>query len=92
MDYILIGNCVSLSGDFITEMKDNSETIFYEDFVEYVSEKEIRAIFPDYDWHGEGGLEFRDDYAIGFYQSKYNGVPCVYFSHSAIEYVWIKRR
>jgi len=36
------------------------------------------------------GLRLVDDYAVHFYRSRYNGVPCYYIDHSSIEHIWTK--
>jgi len=36
----------------------------------------------------ERGLHLADDFAVSFHKSHYDGRPCYYISHSAIEYIW----
>lgn len=85
-----IGSCVDLSGIQISDMVDNNKEINYEDFIKIVPEKELAQFFPFYSWEeDDGGLRLKDDWAVGYYTSKYNGRDCIYISHSSIEYVWI---
>ena len=35
-----------------------------------------------------GGLRLAKDYAVSFFKSVYNGKPCYFIKHSAIEYIW----
>jgi hypothetical protein len=43
-----------------------------------------------YDTGGQrGGLRLRHDYHVSYSKSRYEGRPCYYICHSAIEYIWI---
>jgi hypothetical protein len=77
-------------GDKIEQMVDQSEDISYKKFVEVVGEEVLKEQFPAplYDWEGMGGLEMKDDYAVSFNRSVYDGKPAYYVVHSAIEYVF----
>jgi len=35
-----------------------------------------------------GGLRMSKDWAVHFFKSVFNGVPCYYIEHSQIEYIW----
>lgn len=37
-----------------------------------------------------GGLRFEKDWAISYHKSVYEGMPCYYFDHSRIEYIFCK--
>lgn len=37
----------------------------------------------------EKGLHLKDDYHVEYYRSTYDGVPCYYMKHSAIEYIFL---
>ena len=37
------------------------------------------------------GLHLKDDWAVHFYKSRYDGAPCYYIDHSRIEHVWTRR-
>lgn len=87
--YEYIGNCVSLNGDKINEMKDKSRNVTWKTFLKYVSIKDVKECFPGYEWRG-GGLHIKDDYAVSFCKSFYNGIPCYYICWSTIEFVWTK--
>ena len=87
-------NCTDLeSGMPIQEMIDRAEDISWEEFNKHVSNQEIRSIFGniyDYDDKDNGaGLKFQDDYAVSFHMSFYEGTPCYYLDHSAIEYIFL---
>ena len=36
------------------------------------------------------GLHLKDDWAVRFYRSRYNGMPCYYIDHSSIDHIWTK--
>jgi hypothetical protein len=38
-----------------------------------------------------GGLKWKNDWAIHYYKGTYNGQPCYFFTHSAIEYIFVKQ-
>jgi hypothetical protein len=72
----------------LEEMIDNGQEITYEEFISHVGEEEVAEFFPDYDWHGGGGLTLEKDWAVTYEKSTYQGRPVVFMNHSAIEYVW----
>ena len=37
---------------------------------------------------GERGLHLKDDWAVSYHKSVYDGQPCYYIRHSAIEYIF----
>jgi len=90
MSYIYNGNCIQLNAKLVTEMVDNSEEIDYEDIRKEIPQKELRILFPDYDWNNQGGLQLHNDYSVKFCKSKYNGKKCLYIQWSAIEFVWVE--
>jgi len=38
----------------------------------------------------EIGLHLKDDWAVRFYRSRYDDMPCYYIDHSSIEHIWTK--
>lgn len=84
-----IGDCTGLSGDLISNMTDTAEDLTYDEFIFIVSENELVKVFPDYDWNNGKNLKLRDDWAVSFHKSKYDGRDCLYVKWSAIEFVWI---
>jgi len=84
-----IGNCTFLTGESISRMVDDSEDLTYAEFIEKVPEKELQISFPDYDWRYGIDLQLKDDYAVSFHQSNYEGMKCCYVAHSSIESVWL---
>lgn len=83
-----LGSCVNLDGELIYDMVDKSEDLDYEDFIKIIPERELASVFPQYDWENKGDLKLKDDWAVGYCKSQYDGLNCVYVEHSSIEYVW----
>lgn len=89
--YFYFTNCVGLSGSDVDElhkMKDDSIEITWRTFSKHVNPDDVFEIFPDYK---SGELKIDDDYAVGFYRSKFKGKRCYFLRHSSIEYIWIER-
>ena len=92
--YHYITNCTQADGNDIEEMVDNAMQVTYKTFRHHVPLSEIKGVFGDiYDYQDKNngiGLRIQNDYAVSFYKSKYQGRPCYYIYHSAIEYVFVK--
>ena len=86
-------NCVGSTAEKINTMVDQAKEITYDTFVKNVSIKELEDMFPFYEWGPgkKGGLRLKDDYAVSYYRSKYEGEPAYYIDHSAIEYVFTRQ-
>ena len=37
----------------------------------------------------EGGLHMKEDWAVSYHKSEFEDKPCVYFTWSAIEYIFV---
>lgn len=85
-------NCTCGDGQGITDMVDGARQITYETFCKYVSQEELKELFPQYSYGNErGGLFLKNDWAVRFYKSVYRGKKCVFIDHSCIEYVFVVR-
>jgi len=82
--------CVNSTAAKIHAMVDRAREITYRTFARYVTSEHLAEVFPWYTWGPgrKGGLRFKDDFAIAYYRSEYNGRKCVYINHSAIEYIF----
>jgi hypothetical protein len=94
VQYHYVLNCTNLKhGKPIQDMIDEAEDISWEEFNKYISNQELRSIFGDiYDYDNQDnkvGLKIQDDYAVSFHKSFFQGVPCYYLVHSAIEYIFL---
>lgn len=97
MSYSFITSCVDAFGDDISEMTSISEDISADKFLKIARE----GGFLDDILSGFGYQEmgqslnktarsaFKDDWSISYSISYYQGYPCVYMRHSAIEHIWI---
>jgi len=90
MDYQYIGNCTHLDGELISKMTDDAEDIDYKDIREHIHQKELRILFPDYEWGVPKGLQLKDDWSVSFHKSIYNKLKCLYIRWSSIEFVWVQ--
>jgi len=90
MNYEFLGTCVELKTKPLYDMIDNAKEIDYEDIREHISQKELRLIFPGYDWSNQGGLQLHNDYAVSFHKSRYQDMLCLYIRWNAIEHIWIR--
>ena len=84
-------NCVNSTAEKIDDMIDQARDITYKTFISHIEKGELSDLFPFYVW-GPGrakGLRLKNDCAVSYYKSKYEGQECVYINHSAIEYIFI---
>ncbi len=82
--------CVDSTAELINAMADIAKEVSYKTFsrnCEGLQEWEKSAGYTV--GHERGGLRMKDDYAVSFYKSSFDGKPCFYICHSAIEYIWI---
>lgn len=89
-DYHFRLNCVRARGRDVQELSrmiDRAREITWETLIRHVPVDEIHELFPHY--HGSG-LHIKDDWAVGFYKSKWYGRTCYYIDWSAIEFVFTK--
>lgn len=84
--------CVESTGAKIHAMIDQAKEISYRTARRAIggSEFDRWAKTMSYDIGSErGGLRIKDDWHVQYARSVYDGVPCVYVRHSAIEYIFI---
>ncbi len=81
--------CVSSTAELIDAMTERSREIKYKTALNLLG-AEVLKEFNIYNW-GRGkkkGLKLKNDWAVSYYKSKYNGRKCVYIVHSAIEHIF----
>ena len=86
-------DCIHVqNAESIGKMVDQGKQVTYQTFIKNVSVNEIAEMFPYYEWGpgAKAGLRIKDDFAVSYYKSSYEGAPCYYMEHSAIEYVFTK--
>ncbi len=97
MGHSFITSCVDALGDDISEMTSISEDISVDKFLKIAREGGFLdniLIGFGYQEMGEAlnktaRAAFKDDWAVSYSTSYYQGYPCVYMRHSAIEHIWI---
>lgn len=80
--------CVNSTAELINALTENARQITWTTFRRHVSWEHVRELFPFYSYRGEDGLHIKDDWAVSFWKSCYDGRPCYYITHSAIEYIF----
>lgn len=77
-----VTSCVDSDADSIINMVDAAKDITYNTFLKHVGFEQIKEF-------NQPWLPLRKDYHVRYYKSKYRGENCVFFVHSAIEYVFV---
>ena len=79
--YAFETTCVSALAGPILEMVGRAREVTWRTFIRHVPVSGLRSLFP-------GPPALKRDYHVRFYRSRFNGKPCYFLVHSAIEYVW----
>lgn len=89
-----IGNCTDRStAPHLENMMDQAKQITYRTFVKAVGLDSVRQIFGDYSWgYQRGDIRMKNDPYVTYYRSVFNGRPCYYVRHSAIEYIFVEEQ
>lgn len=83
--------CVNSTAEKINSMvehKSNKE-ISYQVFIKNVDIDDVKELFSIYEWGRKKGLRLKNDWAVSFYKSIFDGKEAYYINHSAIEYIFI---
>lgn len=97
MGHSFITSCVDAFGDDISEMTAISKDISVDKFLKIAREGGfLDDILMGFGYQDMGEAlnktaraAFKDDWSVSYSTSYYQGYPCVYMRHSAIEHVWI---
>ena len=79
-------NCVGSTAELISAMVEQAEEITYEELLQHVTQEELDSVFTMYE---DCPLTLEKDWHVSYFKSIYDGEPCVYVCHSAIEYVFV---
>lgn len=84
-------NCVSSTAEAIDDMTENARGVTYETVRKHCEGLRQWAESLGYSPASNRGcgLTLKDDYAVSFHKSRYEGKPCYYVRWSAIEYIWV---
>lgn len=104
--YEFITSCVGSTAEKIHALLDTEVDVSKAEFFRNVPLREIFAsgighIYywtrqqcatagVDYEEVKNNGLKMWKDWAISYYKGIYEGLPCYFFKHSAIEYIFVK--
>jgi len=75
----------------MTETIDAEKQITRKTFLKYINIEELKKIELSlgYDSHYKQGLTMPQDWHVTYWKSFYDGAPCVFFSWSGIEHIFI---
>ena len=77
--------CVCSSAELIDNMVEQAKEISVSTFLHRVN-----INVEDFGYVKRGkGLKLKSDWAVSFFKSIFNGQPCYYMQHSAIEYIYV---
>jgi hypothetical protein len=90
-DYRYVGNCTNQScAPHLEDMMDQAKEVSYRTLISAVGLDRVKETFPNFDWSSRPrGVTMRNDYAVSYYRSIYNGSPCYYIRESGIEYIFV---
>jgi len=93
-----VTNCAQSTVELLQPMIDRAREITWETFRTYVRVEEVRRVFPSYSYRREhynpktgeltAPMHIKDDFAVTFHKSHFDGRPCVFIRHSWIEYIF----
>jgi hypothetical protein len=94
-DHVYKCNCTTygVKGIDINKMKDMSRSVTYETMKKHCDiDGILEKCFPGiYAKRKNDGLTIKNDWHIRYSKSYYKGQPCYYFTHSGIEYIFVRR-
>lgn len=81
--------CIQAHGPDIIEMVEAARWIKRRTFLRYVDQESMGEISRSLGYTPGALLTMAGDYHIRYARSRYKGRPCVFFVHSAIEYIFV---
>jgi hypothetical protein len=92
--FVFVTNCTSAKGEDIRDMVDHKKQrdITRATFLEHVDYTEVLKDIETDLGYGRGWLMMAGDWAVSYSKSWYKGVPCYYFTWSAIEFIFVDER
>lgn len=81
--YKCIGTSVDISDvDALDDMTKQAQETTYRTMLKHCDLKSFDKF----------SVKLKDDWHVTFHKSKFQGIPCYFFQHSMIEYIFIKER
>ena len=87
---IFEATCVNSTTELLDPMIEGAVEITYRTFKKHVPDIDSWATCMGYGDAGELELKLRNDRLVQYFKSVYDGRPCVYLTHSAIEHIWVE--
>lgn len=89
-NYSYVGNCVGGIGEEINDMKEVSKSITRQTFLKYTGNIDEIEEGLGYATGSHKGLHMSKDWHVSYDKSVYQGKPCVFFTWSGIEFIFVK--
>jgi hypothetical protein len=80
-------DCTSADGQDINDMKDIAGEITRRYFLAHVNRDSLKEMEKALGYSRD--FTMAGDWHVSYYASVYRGKPCIYFVHSAIEYIFV---
>lgn len=88
MKYRYLTCCVHSTAEKIGAMVEQAVDVSFATIKRHCSDVHQWAHDMGYAVGGERGLHLKDDWAVSYHRSSYDGQPCYYIRHSAIEHIF----
>ena len=85
-DFRYLHSCPSSTYEDITDMTDKATDITRRTFMKYVNREDREMVERDLGYDRD--FPITRDWHVSYSKSVYRGQPCVYLTHSAIEYIF----
>lgn len=89
-----VGTCISAGMknlDALIKMCDTAKPITHRTFRHHLDREQYQHLTRSLGYSaGRGGLTLPKDFHVGYYRSTYHQKPCVFLTHSAIEYIFVE--
>lgn len=82
--------CVQAKGEDITAMVEQARPITLRVFAKHCDWRPLARTLG-YQLGRGRGLQLRQDWHVRYYRSVYQGAPCYFLKHSAIEYIFTRQ-
>jgi hypothetical protein len=76
-------------GELIDELCEAATDVSYETLVRHCEGLVDWALSKGYERSKTQGLTLKDDWAVSFHRSIYDGMRCYYVQWSGIEFIWV---
>ena len=81
-----IGTCVHLDFETIDEIRDNSREVTWRTIKRNIDNDLLNSMIKNSGYQSES--EFKNDFCVAFYKSKFKNKTCYVIVHSCIEHVF----